>query len=270
VPTPDDHRLAAALAGAAGQLLVELRDHLLADAASPGDIKDQGDARSHEFLMERLRAERPDDAILSEEAREDERRDTARLSARRVWIIDPLDGTREYGEGRTDWAVHVALVEAGVPTAGAVALPALGLVLSTDDPPVVPAPPERLRLVVSRTRPPAEALAIADALGAELVEMGSAGAKTMAVVRGDADVYPHSGGQYEWDSCAPVAVATAAGMHCSRLDGSPLVYNRADPYLPDLLVCRPSHVDAVLAVVAGSPSDAGAGRASDGRGAGVD
>jgi len=270
VPTPDDHRLAADLAGAAGQLLVELRERLVAQGADPGEVKDQGDARAHEFLMERLRADRPDDAVLSEEARDDERLDTARLSAPRVWIIDPLDGTREYGEGRNDWAVHVALVESGVPTAGAVALPGLGTVLSTEDPPRVPAPTERLRVVVSRTRPPAEALAIAQGLGAELVEMGSAGAKTMAVVRGEADIYPHSGGQYEWDSCAPVAVATAAGLHCSRLDGSPLVYNRADPYLPDLLVCRPSHVDAVLAAISASSSDPGPGRGPDGRGAGVD
>jgi 3'(2'), 5'-bisphosphate nucleotidase len=265
VPTPDDHRLAADLAGSAGQLLLALRDELGAEGASPAELKDQGDIRAHEFLVRHLREQRPDDAVLSEEAREDERLDTARLSAPRVWIIDPLDGTREYGEGRSDWAVHVALVEAGTPTAGAVALPALGEVLSTASPPSVPDAPPTRRVIVSRTRPPAEALAIASALGADLVEMGSAGAKTMAVVRGEADVYPHSGGQFEWDSCAPVAVATAAGLHCSRLDGSPLVYNRADPYLPDLLVCRPEDVDRVLAAL---PDDTG--RADGTTGAGVD
>ena len=268
MPTPEDHRLAADLAGAAGHLLIELRDHLVAEGADPGRIKDEGDMRAHEFLVDRLRAERPDDAVLSEESRDDERLDTARLSAPRVWIIDPLDGTREYGEGRSDWAVHVALVEGGLPTAGAVALPALDAVLSTADPPVVPPAPERLRVIVSRTRPPTEALAIAEALGAELVEMGSAGAKTMAVIRGEADVYPHSGGQYEWDSCAPVAVANAAGLHCSRLDGSPLAYNRPDPYLPDLLVCRPEHLTAVLD--AAGPARSNQGRATDGRDGGVD
>lgn len=247
VADPEDHRLARDLAEAAGRRLVELRHELTAGGTEPSEIRDQGDLRSHRFLMERLQAERPDDAVLSEEAKEDDRLDRARLSASRVWIIDPLDGTREYGEGRDDWAVHVALVEAGVPTAGAVALPALAMVLGTDDPPRVPPAPERIRVVVSRSRPPAEALAIAAALDADLVEMGSAGAKAMAVVRGLADVYPHSGGQYEWDSCAPVAVAAAAGLHCSRLDGTPLVYNRADPYLPDLLVCRAEHASGAIA-----------------------
>jgi 3'(2'), 5'-bisphosphate nucleotidase len=163
-----------------------------------------------------------------------------------VWIVDPLDGTREYAEDRDDWAVHVALVEDGRPVAGAVALPAQGVVFGTADPPAVPSAPTPLRIVVSRTRPPAEATRIAEALGAELVAMGSAGAKTMSILQGRSDVYPHSGGQYEWDSAAPVAVAMAAGLHCSRLDGSPLRYNREDPWLPDLLVCRPEHVEAVL------------------------
>jgi 3'(2'), 5'-bisphosphate nucleotidase len=249
VPRPDDHELAAELAERAGAALLELRERLTADGAEQRTIKDEGDRVSHELLMEELRRERPDDAVLSEEARADEIADTARLDAARVWIIDPLDGTREYGEGRSDWAVHVALVEGGVPTAGAVALPGLGLVLHTGAPPQLPDPPAQLRVIVSRSRPPAEALAIAEGLGAELVEMGSAGAKAMAVVRGEADVYPHSGGQYEWDSAAPVAVAMAAGLSCTRLDGSPLVYNRQDPYLPDLLICRPGHAAAVLDVI---------------------
>lgn len=247
--SPSDHSLAAELAAAAGVALVELRDRLQAEGAAGPTIKDRGDRVAHELLMERLRALRPEDAVLSEEAREHERDDEARLAAERVWIIDPLDGTREFGEGRSDWAVHVALVEHGSPTAAAVALPGLSSVLDTATPPEVPDAPERLRVIVSRSRPPAEALRIAEALGAELVEMGSAGAKTMAILRGEADVYPHSGGQYEWDSAAPVGVAAAAGLHCSRLDGSPLLYNRPDPYLPDLLICRPEHAAAVLAVV---------------------
>ena len=249
MPTQQDHLLAATLAERAGAALLELRAQLSAEGADQRTIKDEGDRASHELLMAELTRERPDDAVLSEEARAEEIADTARLDAPRVWIIDPLDGTREYGEGRSDWAVHVALVEDGVPTAGAVALPGLGMVLSTGDAPKVPAAPEQLRVIVSRSRPPAEALAIAEGLGAQLVEMGSAGAKAMAVVRGEADVYPHSGGQYEWDSAAPVAVALAAGLHCTRLDGSPLVYNRADPYLPDLLICRPEHAPEVAKVL---------------------
>ncbi len=256
---PEDHRLARELADGAGVLLLELRERLVAEGAEPRAIKEAGDRAAHELLVARLAADAPGDAVLSEEAREDERLDTARLSAARVWIVDPLDGTREYGEGRDDWAVHVALVEGGRPTAGAVALPGLGTTLATDDPPTVPPAPVRLRVIVSRTRPPKEALAIADALGAELVEMGSAGAKAMAIVRGVADVYPHSGGQYEWDSCAPVAVASAAGLHCSRLDGAPLVYNRPDPALPDLLICRPEHAEAAIAAAAALDDAAGGG-----------
>jgi 3'(2'), 5'-bisphosphate nucleotidase len=249
VPTDDDHLLAASLAERAGAALLELRARLGAEGVDERTVKDEGDRVAHELLVAELAAARPRDAVLSEEARADEVADAERMDNPRVWIVDPLDGTREYGEGRSDWAVHVALVEHGVPTAGAVALPGSGVVLHTGAPPVVPPPPDRLRVIVSRSRPPAEALAIAQALDADLVEMGSAGAKAMAVVRGDADVYPHSGGQYEWDSAAPVAVALAAGLHCSRLDGSTLVYNREDPYLPDLLICRPEHAERVLAVV---------------------
>src|SRR5690606_38716724 len=194
-------------------------------------------------------SERPQDAVLSEEGKDD----PVRLSAERVWIIDPLDGTREFSEPpRTDWAVHVALVVDGTPVAGAVALPALGLTLRSRPPEPLPAgPPARPRLVVSRTRPPALTAHLAEALDAELVEMGSAGAKAMAVLRGEADVYAHAGGQYEWDSCAPVAVAVAAGLHVSRIDGSPLRYNQPDPYLPDLLVCHPALAQRVLDVLAG-------------------
>jgi 3'(2'), 5'-bisphosphate nucleotidase len=188
----------------------------------------------------------PGDAVLSEEGADDR----ARLDAERVWIVDPLDGTREFGEPpRTDWAVHVALVIAGDPVAGAVALPARKVVLSTAAPPTLAGPGPTVRLAVSRTRPPAAAALLADALGAELVPMGSAGAKAMAVVLGEADVYAHSGGQYEWDSAAPVAVARAAGLHCSRLDGAPLVYNQPDSWLPDLLICRPELAERVIAAL---------------------
>ncbi|WP_426573244.1 3'(2'),5'-bisphosphate nucleotidase CysQ [Aquihabitans sp. McL0605] len=237
-----DHLLAAELAEGAGALLLEVRADLAAKGAPASELKATGDRVAHEYLMERLRALRPDDAILSEEGSGDTgRTGTERLAAERVWIVDPLDGTREYSEPpRSDWAVHVALVSGGQPIAGAVALPAKGLVLNRVPATVLPpAPPAKPRVIVSRSRPPAIALHLADALGAELVEMGSAGAKVAAVVLGEADVYPHSGGQYEWDSCAPVAVATAAGLVATRLDGSPLVYNNADPYLPDLLVCHP-------------------------------
>ena len=167
----------------------------------------------------------------------------------RVWIVDPVDGTREYGEARDDWAVHVALAIDGVATVGAVALPGLGLVLRSDRPAPVPPPADPLRMVVSRTRPAPEAVKVAQALGATLIPMGSAGAKAMAVVRGEADVYLHSGGQYEWDSAAPVAVAAAYGLHCSRIDGTPLVYNCRDVYMPDLLICPVALRDRVMAAM---------------------
>jgi 3'(2'), 5'-bisphosphate nucleotidase len=202
--------------------------------------------------MAALREARPDDAVLSEEAVQSVV--SADHGRRRVWIVDPLDGTREFSEGRADFAVHVALVENGVPTVGAVALPADRLVLGTGAPPTVPArPPGRPRILVSRTRPPAEVAAVAAGLDAELVAMGSAGAKTMAVVRGEGEIYLHSGGQYEWDSAAPVAVALAAGLHATRLDGSTLVYDQPDPWLPDLLVCRPELAAEVLSILQAAP-----------------
>ena len=245
----DDHLEAARVATAAGELLLAIRDEMSARGADSKEMKDEGDQRSHDFIMEELRRVRPDDAILSEEGKDDK----DRLGADRTWIIDPVDGTREFSEPpRTDWAVHVAMVVDGEPVVGAVALPGLGITLSTADPVKMPetgqTPP---RMIVSRSRPPAAALAVAEQLGAELVEMGSAGAKAMSVVRGESEMYAHSGGQYEWDSCAPVAVALAAGLHCSRIDGSPLTYNHDDPYLPDLLICRPEHAEAALAALAG-------------------
>jgi len=239
----NDHEVAARLATDAGQLLLAVREEL-ADATA-AERKAAGDKRSHDYLMEALARERPDDAVLSEEGVDD----PVRLSAQRVWIVDPLDGTREFSElGREDWAVHVALWQSGALVAGAVALPAQGVTLATPDPAPPPAHSGEPRIVVSRTRPPAVALQVRDQLNGTLVEMGSAGAKVAAVIQGLADVYVHAGGQYEWDSAAPVAVARAAGLHTSRIDGSPLEYNRADPLLPDLVVCRPEYADAVLAV----------------------
>ncbi len=250
--TDSDHALARRLAVAAGDLLLEVRRSLEDEGADPKTVKDEGDRRSNEFLMAELDAHAPDgDGVLSEESRATHG-DERRLAADRVWIIDPLDGTREFSEpGRTDWAVHVALVVGGEPVCGAVALPALGTCFSTaDDRLDLGAVPDEPRVVVSRTRPPAEAGTVRDALGGVLVEMGSAGAKTMAILRGEVDCYPHSGGQYEWDSAAPAAVARHHGLHISRLDGSPLVYNNADPYLPDLLVCRAELAEATLAALA--------------------
>ncbi|MCK9905016.1 3'(2'),5'-bisphosphate nucleotidase CysQ [Parafrankia colletiae] len=233
----NDHTLAAALAHEAGDLLLAIRDQGGAE----------GDRQSNELLLHLLAQTRPHDAVLSEESADDH----IRLERERVWIIDPLDGTREYGEPpREDWAVHVALTTGGKPTAGAVALPAAGLVLHTGQPPaLVPPAPGPIRLAVSRTRPPACVDRLLARLNATLVPMGSAGAKAMAVVRGQVDVYAHSGGQYEWDSAAPVAVAAAAGLHVSRLDGAPLRYNQPNPYLPDLLICRPELTDTVLAAL---------------------
>ena len=243
-----DVGLAERLATKAGAILLRVRD---TSGLSGAELGKAGDEQANAYLMDALRAARPDDAILSEEESDDE----ARLAVRRTWIIDPLDGTREYGEGRTDWAVHVALAVDGLAAIGAVALPGLGLTLTSGVSPPRAARTGPPRMLVSRTRPAAEALAVAKAVGAELLPMGSAGAKAMAVVRGEAEIYLHTGGQYEWDNCAPAAVAQAAGLHVSRADGSPLRYNNADTYLPDLLICRPELADQVLALVRGLPKD---------------
>jgi 3'(2'), 5'-bisphosphate nucleotidase len=266
--TSDDDRLAHDLAERAGQLLLSLRA-----SGDDGDrLRREGDRQSHEFITGQLAASRPADAVLSEEGRDD----PARLSASRVWIVDPLDGTREFGEqGRTDWAVHVALWDRGELTAGAVALPAQGRTLSTaalgphpghrnaaaglgvaaapaDTAGAGPGPgPDggQLRIVVSRTRPPQFMQRLADQTGATLLPLGSAGAKAAAVICGEADAYVHSGGQYEWDSAAPVAVARAAGLHTSRIDGSKLAYNQAPPSLPDILICRTALADLLLGAI---------------------
>jgi 3'(2'), 5'-bisphosphate nucleotidase len=237
-----DAELAAHLATEAGRILLDIRKRPGLEGKALGAA---GDAEANAYLVEALLASRPNDGLLSEERK----CDGSRLAQSRVWIIDPLDGTREYGEGRSDWAVHVALAVNGVATVGAVALPGLGVTLSSGTPPPLAPPNKPPNLVVSRTRPAAEAVAVASALGGVLVPMGSAGAKAMAVVRGEADIYLHTGGQYEWDNCAPVAVAAAAGLHVSRVDGSPLIYNNEDPYLPDLLICRPEWAERVLKLV---------------------
>ena len=242
----NDTELAAHLADIAGRILVAVRDSgVFSDKA----LGKAGDMTANQFLVAALREARPHDGLLSEEMA----CDGSRLARSRVWIIDPVDGTREYGEGRADWAVHVGLAIDGVATLGAVALPGLdgGVVLRSDRPlPPAPAhtPP---RMVVSRTRPAAQAVSVAQAIGAQLLPMGSAGAKAMAVVRGEADIYLHTGGQYEWDSCAPAAVAKAAGLHVSRVDGSPLAYNQNNTYLPDILICKNELAETVLRIVAG-------------------
>jgi 3'(2'), 5'-bisphosphate nucleotidase len=301
----DDHVLARELAGRAGRRLLELRSR----GGEPDLLRKAGDRLSHEFLVAELAARRPTDAVLSEEGADDR----ARLAASRVWILDPLDGTREFGEpGRTDWAVHVALWErtgaadgcgglsadgVGDLVAGAVALPAQDTILSTadqgppgaategrrchtdahlrawvshprpwDEPYVVAGSGEdvggvrqapdgvdgtagRVRIVVSRTRAPRLVQDISDLIGAELIPLGSAGAKVAAVVRGEADAYVHAGGFYEWDTAAPVAVARAAGFHASRVDGSPLAYNQAGVFMPDILVCPSALAVPLLRVI---------------------
>jgi 3'(2'), 5'-bisphosphate nucleotidase len=264
MPPSTDGGFARWLAGQAGELLLSIRDEL--GFADPDALRAAGDRRSHELIVSELAQARPHDAVLSEEGVDD----PARLTADRVWIVDPLDGTREFGEpGRTDWAVHIGLWSrgdrfgvggrggsrgAGKLAAGAVALPAQHMVLATDAPPPYPALPTgrgnaRLRLAASRTRPPAFLSDLAEQLDADLVAMGSAGAKIVAVISGTVDAYVHAGGQHEWDSAAPVAVATATGLHASRLSGATLEYNQSDPRLPDLVVCRKALAPRLLAAL---------------------
>ena len=237
-----DAALARAIATEAGELLRRMQF----GGETGKALGDAGDRAANTLILDRLRAARPDDFILSEESEDD----PARCAARRCWVVDPLDGTSEYAAMRADWAVHVGLSIDGVPAAGAVALPARGVTLCTEG--CRAAPPARVppRIVVSRSRPPVEAVRLAEAFEGHLVPMGSAGAKAMAVVMGDADIYLHSGGQYVWDNCAPAAVALAAGLHVSRIDGSPLVYNQAETWLPDLLICSPAVAGPILEVLA--------------------
>jgi 3'(2'), 5'-bisphosphate nucleotidase len=252
--TPEtDAQLAARLATETGTLLVGLRDRLASEGAPSWMLMDEGDAAGHRFIAAEIGAARPDDALMSEEGADDPRRH----GHDRVWIVDPLDGTREYGDPRrADWAVHVALWERGALTAGAVALPAFGVTLATDPPPQLPEV-ERPRpiVVTSRSRPSYVTAIAADAIGADVLPIGSAGAKAMAVVTGLADVYVHAGGMYQWDSAAPAAVALAAGLHVSRVDGSPIVYNEPDLWLPDVLICRPIYAKGVLAAIEAAWAD---------------
>lgn len=228
-------------------MLVDLRAELISQGIHYWDLKDEGDVAGHRFIAAAIRAARPDDIILSEEAADDRQR----LAADRVWIIDPIDGTNEFAEPpRHDWAVHIALWERGELAAAAVALPALGLTFQTSPPPGLP---DRTRvrplLVTSRSRNPYCAVVVAHALGCDVARLGSAGAKAMAVVMGEADIYVHDGGMYQWDSAAPAAVARAAGLHVSRIDGSPLTYNEASLWLPDLLICRPELAEPAIAAL---------------------
>jgi 3'(2'), 5'-bisphosphate nucleotidase len=242
-----DAALAASVAVEAGELLLEMRERM--GFYDPYELGDAGDMRANTLILDRLHRERPHDAILSEEAVDD----VSRVHADRVWIVDPVDGTYEYSmPGRADWAVHIALWQrsAGTLTDAAVALPARGEVFRSDT--VTPPPPRAdgpIRITASSNRPPAILWRIRDQLDVQLFRIGSAGAKAMAVVRGDVDAYLHAGGQWEWDSAAPAGVLWAAGLHATRLDGSPLIYNRRDPYLPDLLMCRPEVADTLLTVI---------------------
>ncbi|MEM9042733.1 MAG: 3'(2'),5'-bisphosphate nucleotidase CysQ [Actinomycetota bacterium] len=244
-----DAQLATRLAIEAGRRLVDLRAELFDQGASIWEVRDRGDSVAQDYIAEELAVHRPGDPILSEEARDD----LGRLGADRVWIIDPLDGTREFGEhGRSDWAVHVALWTVDRFGAGAVSLPAMNAVFSTD--PASSIPPngrERPRLVTSRSRAPYSAILVAEGLGCDAIRLGSAGAKAMSLLMGEADIYVHDGGMFQWDSAAPAAVALASGLHASRLDGSPLVYNARDPWLPDFIVCRPELAEPVLEAIWG-------------------
>ncbi len=248
--TESDSELAIRLAVETGKILVELRDKLFSEGATQWDVKDAGDAAAQAFLARQLHEHRPDDAVLSEE---EGKTDPRRFDAERVWIIDPLDGTREFSEpGRTDWAVHVALWAGDRFGAAAVSLPAVNAVFATDPAPPLPTVDrERPVLITSRTRVPYSAVLVSEGLGCDAVRLGSAGAKGMAVVMGQADIYVHDGGMYQWDSAAPAAVAMAAGFHASRLDGTPLVYNDRDPWLPDFIVCRPELAGDVLTAIWG-------------------
>jgi 3'(2'), 5'-bisphosphate nucleotidase len=257
-PTPEadsswadlsDHELASMLAQEAGRILVAHRDNLIAEGATQFDLRNSGDSVGHHFLANALAQLRPHDALLSEEGADN----AVRLSSRRVWIVDPLDGTKEFGQSRPDWAVHVALWEDGELSAGAVSLPAINQVFATDPAPQLPQKAgDKPRLVTSRSHAPYSAVLVANRMDCEAFQLGSAGAKAMSVVMGEADIYVHDGGMYQWDSAAPVAVARAAGLHCSRIDGSPFRYNDADTWLPDLMICRPEYADDVLTALWGA------------------
>ncbi|WKD59645.1 3'(2'),5'-bisphosphate nucleotidase CysQ [Corynebacterium caspium] len=237
-----DARLTSRLAIGTGSILKGVRDVGVLRGRHLGDA---GDELAQSWIARVLEQHRPNDGFLSEEAADN----PTRLKKDRVWIIDPLDGTREFATGRQDWAVHIALVEHGIPTHAAVGLPDLGVVFRSDDVRAVEGPYSG-KIAISHNRPPAVTEWVAKRTGRTTVPLGSAGAKAMHVLLGDADAYIHAGGQYEWDSAAPVGVCTAAGLHCSRLDGSPLIYNREDTYLPDMLICRPELAEEMMSLSA--------------------
>jgi 3'(2'), 5'-bisphosphate nucleotidase len=239
-----DSELSTELARHTGVLLEKHREDEIERGTTVWQLKDSGDMLAHRFLMEAFGVLRPEDAVLSEEGYDNRQR----VGAPRVWIVDPLDGTNEYGEGRADWAVHIALCENEALTAGAVSLPSIDTVFSTDPPAVVPpkTPDTKPRLVTSRNRAPYAAVLVAEGLGCDAFRLGSAGAKTMSILMGEADIYIHDGGMHQWDSAAPAAVAMAAGLHASRIDGSPLIYNKPDTWLPDFFVCRPEYTTDIL------------------------
>lgn len=244
----NDAELSAELARVTGEILLVHRTELIERGTTQWNLKDTGDMVAHNFLMEAFGALRPNDAVLSEEGSDDR----ARLTSDRVWIVDPLDGTNEYGEGRADWAVHIALWEKTALTAAAVSLPSIETVFATDPAPVLP-PKEgkKPRLVTSRNRAPYAAILVAEGLDCDAFRLGSAGAKAMSILMGEADIYVHDGGMHQWDSAAPAAVAMAAGLHASRIDGSPLLYNTPDTWLPDFFVCRPEYTDEILHAIWG-------------------
>ncbi|MCQ3809677.1 MAG: 3'(2'),5'-bisphosphate nucleotidase CysQ [Acidimicrobiia bacterium] len=239
----NDHQLAAHLATEAGKLLVELRAELSGQRLAPFAVGARGDAAAHDFIAAALHQHRPDDMVLSEESMDNRRR----LEHNRVWIVDPLDGTREFSiPGRTDWAVHVALVTDGQPTAAAVALPAQSITLATEPARATPEAASPPRVITSRSRPGRLSRHIAESIGASIIQMGSAGAKAAAVVLGEAEVYAHASGLHEWDLCAPAAVAAAAGLHVSHLNGAELRFNQSDTYISDFVICHPDFASAVI------------------------
>lgn len=252
----EDAELARTVAQGAGQLLLELRESY--GEIEPDDkeranaLRKEGDRASHEYIAAALSAARPDDAVLSEEGADSD----VRLSASRVWIVDPLDGTYEYGQNRADFAVHIVLwntegqarLEAGV-----VDLPAQGLTRSVLDldPQLGELPTNRpIRIVASRSRPPATLAQTVHHLsgslseagitheGVEVVDVGSVGAKVNEILSGRAEAYIHDTGFYEWDVAAPLNVAHHYGLHAEHIDGQPVVFNQMPPYVNNLVVAR--------------------------------
>lgn len=242
-----DHELARTLASTAGEFLVDYqRDGLAADRWGEW-LGADGDAAAHDVIIEQLHSARPDDAWLSEEGRDDPEE---RSMSERAWVIDPLDGSADFGRGTNEWAVHVALTERGSATAGAVAVPGLGRVFSTDEATAVGSRTDRAPVVVTgRARHWTDGQRVAGALSGELVVCGSAGVKAMLVVAGVADIYVHAGALYEWDVCAPAIVAQAHGLVAVAPDGAELRFNKSRPVVPGVVITHPDLLDATLAAL---------------------